>query len=91
MPSTPKENDMTDIVAKLKTAAFIASAAVLVAACGEKAAETNIEVTTEETAPAADETMPSDEAAMEATPTDGAMAEAPAEDAAPSEEAPAVE
>ncbi|WP_416909118.1 MAG: hypothetical protein ACMVO5_05820 [Polymorphobacter sp.] len=72
---------MADIVSKLKTATLIAGAAVLVAACGEKAAETNVEVTTEETAPAVEEAMPTDEAAMEAAPVEGATEEAATEEA----------
>lgn len=83
---------MADIVSQLKTATLIAGAAVLVAACGEKAAETNVEVTTEETAPAVEEAMPTDEAAMEAAPVEGATEEAPAaEGAETTEEAPVTE
>jgi PBP1b-binding outer membrane lipoprotein LpoB len=83
---------MANIVSKLKTATLIAGAAVLVAACGEKAAETNVEVTTEETAPAMEE-APADAAAMEAAPAEG-MEAAPVEgavEAAPAAEAPAAE
>lgn len=82
---------MADIVSKLKTATLIAGAAVLMAACGEKAAETNVEVTTEETAPAAEEAMPTDEAAMEAAPVEGATEEAPVAEEAPAAEGAATE
>lgn len=72
---------MADIVSKLKTAALVAGAALFVVACGEKAAETSVEVTTEEAAPAVEEAAPAvDAAAMEAAPA--ADAAAPAADAA---------
>lgn len=78
---------MVDIVSKLKTATLIAGAAVLVAACGEKATETNVEVTTEETAPAVvEEAAPADAAAMEAAPAEGATEAASAAEAAPAVE-----
>jgi hypothetical protein len=87
---------MADIVSKLKTAALVAGAALIVVACGEKPAETNVEVTTEaapaEEAPAADaaamEAAPAADAAAEAAPADAAAEAAPADAAAP-EAAPA--
>jgi hypothetical protein len=84
---------MADIVSKLKTAALVAGAALIVVACGEKPAETNVEVTTEaapaEEAPAADAAaMEAADAAAEAAPADAAAEAAPADAAAP-EAAPA--
>ncbi len=76
---------MADIVSKLKTAALVAGTALFVVACGEKAADTSVEVTTEEPAPAVvEEAAPAaDAAAMEAAPAaDAAMEAAPAADAA---------
>ncbi|GGI69042.1 hypothetical protein GCM10007973_02670 [Polymorphobacter multimanifer] len=76
---------MADIVSKLKTAALVAGTALFVVACGEKAADTNVDVTTTEEAPAAVEAPVADAATMEAAPvdpmapTDGTMEAAPAD------------
>lgn len=73
---------MADIVSKLKTAALVAGAALIVVACGEKPAETNVEVTTE--AAPAEEAPAADAAAMEAAPAaEAAPADAAAPEAAP--------
>lgn len=68
---------MADIVSKLKTAALVAGTALFVVACGEKAADTNVDVTTTEEAPAAVEAPAADAATMEAAPMDGTMEAAP--------------
>jgi hypothetical protein len=79
-----KELYMVDIVSKLKTAAIVAGAALIVAACGQKPAETNVEVTTE-TAPA-EVAAPVEEAAPAMAEGD-AMAPAEGEAAAPAADA----
>lgn len=78
---------MADIVSKLKTAALIAGTALFVVACGEKAADTNVEVTTEEPAAVVVETPAADATTMEAAPVDPAMEAAPAVDGAMAPEA----
>lgn len=78
---------MADVISKLKTAALIAGAALIVVACGEKAAppaDVNVTTTTEAT-PAADATVPAADAAatdaMAAPAAGAADAMAPAADA----------
>ena len=78
---------MADVVSKLKTAALIAGAALIVVACGEKAAppaDVNVTTTTE-AAPAADTMAPAADAAatdaMAAPAAGAADAMAPAADA----------
>ena len=75
---------MADMISKLKTVAFIGGAALLVVACGEKAAAPagDVTVTTTEAAPAADAVPAADAAAADAmaAPAADAMA-APAADA----------